>query len=261
MDYEKLIALYYCICECYDTELRWYCQRFSNNSTQAAFTDAELLTVYIYSVSTEEKYKVKYIHKYAKDYLFDWFPDLPSYQAFNRRLNRLNSIFPYLTAYILTLVSTNGVRFDLSLVDSMPIITCSGKRKGKVAPEFTDKGYCATKKLHYFGAKLHAISFYRLHQLPLPEFLHLSYASEHDLNAVREIFQQFSNRDVYADKAYAKEDLQEQLVKENKTNIYTPIKLVKGESVETRQFKLQLINFFQLLFLKFDNQLNLFSTG
>ena len=39
----KLIALYYYICECYNTELCWHCQRFSNNS-QPDFTDEELLS-------------------------------------------------------------------------------------------------------------------------------------------------------------------------------------------------------------------------
>jgi len=237
MDYEKLIALYYCICDCYDTKLVWHCQRFSNNSTQAEFTDAELLTVYIYSVSTEEKYKVKSIHNYAKKYLKDWFPTLPSYQAFNRRLNRINNVFPYLAAHLLSIVEVNRIHLDLSIVDSMPIITCSGKRKGKVATELTDKGYCSTKKLHYFGVKLHTIGFYRNQQLPFPEFFNVSKASEHDLNAVREIFLQFTNRAIYADKAYAKKDLQKQLVQQNNTTIYTPIKLVKGDSENTRQFK------------------------
>ena len=41
----------------------------------------------------------------------------------------------------------------------MPIITCSGKRKAKVATEITDKGYNSTKKMYYYGLK----------QLPFPE--------------------------------------------------------------------------------------------
>ncbi|MEM8906665.1 MAG: hypothetical protein AAGD05_02360, partial [Bacteroidota bacterium] len=59
----------------------------------------------------EEKYKVKSIHAYAKKYLHDWFPSLPSYQTFNNRLNRLAGVFPPLVAYLLKDVNTTGVQF------------------------------------------------------------------------------------------------------------------------------------------------------
>lgn len=236
MDYIKLIALYYYICECYDTELQWHCQRFSNNSSPD-FTDEELLTIYIFSVSEEEKYKVKSIHGYVKKYLHDWFPKLPSYQTFNDRLNRLSAVFPVLAKCLLRDVDTTGVQFDISLLDSMPIITCSGKRSGKVAPEVTDKGYCSTKKLHYFGAKLHGMAFRRKGRLPVPEFFSLTGASEHDLNAVREILPQLGGRAVIGDKAYSKKDFDEALQKEHNVHIYTPVKLVKGETKMTRRFK------------------------
>jgi len=88
MNVNKLIALYCYICEHYNTHLKWYCQRFSNNPTQPKFTDVECLTIYLYCIMEEEKFKISSIHKYARKYLIDWFPDLPSYQTFNGRLNR-----------------------------------------------------------------------------------------------------------------------------------------------------------------------------
>jgi len=150
MDIFKLIALYYYICECYDKELRWHCERFSNNNSPD-FTDKELLTIYIFSMIEEEKYKVKSIHGYAKKYLYDWFPTLPSYQTFNNRLHRLSSVFPALIVCLLRDVDTLGVRFDISLLDSMPIITCSGKRNGKVATtkDIVLLKSCITMALNY----------------------------------------------------------------------------------------------------------------
>jgi len=124
----------------------------------ASFTDEELLTIYLFSVIEEEKFKVKSIHDYASKYLRSWFPTLPSYQAFNRRLNRLNNVFPLLVSLLLRDAEKQGISLNVSLIDSMPIITCSGKRQGVVAPELTAKGYCSTKKLHYSGAKLHGIA-------------------------------------------------------------------------------------------------------
>lgn len=236
MDFIKLIALYYYIHECYNTELRWHCQRFSNNSSPE-FTDEELLTIYIFVMTEEEKFKVKSIYDFTRKHLLDWFPKLPSYQAFSGRLNRLASAFPALVVQLLQQVDPSGTQFEISLLDSLPIITCSGKRAGKVATEITDKSYCSSKSLHYYGAKLHGIAFRRPGTLPLPEFFSLTKASEHDLNAVREILPQLYGRAVFGDKAYCDKDFNETLQQECGVHIYTPIKLVKGESEEIRQFK------------------------
>jgi hypothetical protein len=84
----NLVALYFRICHLYDTELIYHYQRNSNNSS-ADFTDAELLTIYFFAMIEEEKFKIRSIHRFARRYLRSWFPSLPSYQAFNRRLNRL----------------------------------------------------------------------------------------------------------------------------------------------------------------------------
>lgn len=236
MDYIKLIALYYYIYECYNTELCWHCQRFSNNS-EPDFSDEELLTIYIFCVSEEEKFKIKSIYTYARKYLHSWFPKLPSYQAFCNRLNRLAAVFPVLVKCFLRDTDQHGIDVQISLLDSMPIITCSGKRAGKVAPQITDKGYCSTKRLHYYGAKLHGIAFHRPGTLPLPEFFSLTNASEHDLNAVREILPHLKDRALIGDKAYSNEELNEALQKDAGSSIYTPVKLVKGETQITRQFK------------------------
>ena len=77
------------ISELYEKELQYTCQRFSNNSTPE-FTDAELMTVYLFVISEEERFQVKKIHRFAHDYMLSWFPQLPSYQAFNHRLHRMS---------------------------------------------------------------------------------------------------------------------------------------------------------------------------
>ena len=231
----KLIALYYYICECYDTELRWICHRFSNNSTPV-FSDQECLCIYLYAMIEEEKFKIKSIYDYAARYLRSWFPDLPSYQAFNARVNRLSSVFPALVSRMLADTPTDEVDFRISLIDSMPIITCSGRRAGKVAPELTSKGYCSTKKQHYYGLKLHGIAFHLPGGLPFPETLIVSPASEHDLSAIKNRLLGMQNRDIYADKAYANEPLNKQLQAQGQTTIFTPVKLIKGQSEWERAF-------------------------
>jgi hypothetical protein len=68
------------------------------------------------------------------------------------------------------------------LIDSLPIITCSGKRKPTVTKELTDKGYCATKSMYYYGLRLHALAYHKPNHIPFPENIVITTASENDLN-------------------------------------------------------------------------------
>jgi hypothetical protein len=60
------------------------------------------------------------------------------------RLNRLCNVLEHLTIALIEQHIPDDCR-ENSVLDSMPIITCSGKRQGKVAPDITEKGYCSTK--------------------------------------------------------------------------------------------------------------------
>ena len=148
----KLIAMYLYISDIYEQDLMHSCQRFSNNS-KPEFTDEEVMTIYLYAMHIEQRFKVKQIYEYARDHLRSWFPLLPSYEAFNMRLNRLGEAFKLLSSNLITKFIPSDCVEDKSLLDSMPIITCSGKRSGKVATEITDKGFCSTKGIYYYGLK------------------------------------------------------------------------------------------------------------
>lgn len=230
----QLIALYYHICDCYDTQLRWRCQRHSHNSSEPEFTDKELLTIYIYVMLFEEKYKIKSIWRHASAYLRSWFPALPSYQAFNARLNRLSDVFPGLAEYFLSKVDRKTIE-EISLMDSLPIMLCSAKRKAKVARELSDKGFCSTKNTHYYGVKLHVVAKHAPDTLPVPEFVGLTPASTHDLTAVRPILPKLAGKALFGDKIYADQPLNKNLEKQQDTFIYTPVKLIKGQSEQERQ--------------------------
>ncbi len=119
-----------------------------------------------------------------------------------------------------------GVDQDLILSqvgDSMPIITCSHKRAGKVAPNLTSKGYCATKKLHYYGSKRHVLGDRRPGTLPLPNSIGLSGASVHDLNVMRPILEACESQTLFLDKAYCDKGLAQKLVAQQ-GSLYTPVK-------------------------------------
>lgn len=232
-DYKKdsLIAIYMYICDLYETELQFTCQRFSNNSFPK-FTDQELLTIYLF-VTVEQNYsKVKDIHLFAKEYMHSWFPTLPSYQAFNNRLNRLSETLKVLTIKLFENFIPKDCDLKTNLTDSMPIMTCKGKnRKAKVAKEFVDKGWCSTKNMYYYGLKLHLLGFQRSGTIPFPEFIAISAASENDLTVFKEAFgNKIFDRVIFGDKIFSDQCYFNAKLLEQNIQMLTPVKLVKGES-------------------------------
>ncbi len=238
----ELIRLYYYLCECYDTELRWYCQRFSPNSEpeNLKITDAELLTIYFYCRIHENKHSKTDIHDYALRYLMAWFPRLPTYANFNARLNAMGSAVMALVPLVLQSTEFQNNPENLSelmiLTDSLPVMLCSGKRQGRVAPELSDKGYCASKGVYYYGVKLHVMARRVKGSIPFVQMAGLTPASENDLAVFKPVADHMAGQAVFADKAYADKPLNERLMELQNTFIYTPVKLVKGQSEWERNF-------------------------
>ena len=231
----KLIKIYLYICKRYDEDLKYCCQRFSNNNKQE-LTDQEIMTIYLYIIQEEQRFKVKQIHRFANEYLRDWFPNLGSYAAFNNRLNRLSEAFKQLLAPLLEEYRPEDCYFDQSLLDSMPIITCSGRRTPKVATEIIDKGKCASKGLYYHGLKLHALAFRTKNKLPFPEQLLITPASVNDLTVFKQAWSDISDRCFFGDKIYCNREFFHELEKKNKSVMLTPVKAVKGQAEVLKQW-------------------------
>jgi len=230
----KLVEIFFFVSDAYEKELKFSCERFSNNSCPV-FSDQEIMTVYLFCISQEQRTKIKQIYNFADQYLRSWFPKLPSYAAFNNRINRLSEAFRLLTVSLLQTHQPIDCSAQESLLDSLPVITCSGKRTGKVAPELTDKGYCSTKSLYYYGVKLHALAFRRKKKLPFPEQLLITAASENDLNVFRNAWSNIENRTFFGDKVYHDHDFFERLFTTQNAVMMTPIKAVKGQSEWEKQ--------------------------
>ena len=67
---------------------------------------------------------------FADEYLRSWFPKLPSYEAFINRINRLSKAFRLLTASLLRIHQSSDCSLHESLLGSLPVTACSGKRVG-----------------------------------------------------------------------------------------------------------------------------------
>jgi hypothetical protein len=235
-DYEyKLIEIYFYICEKFENDLKYCCQRYSNNK-EPEFTDQEAMTIYLYTIQQEQRFRCKQIYLFAKDYLHSWFPKLPSYAEFNNRINRLSEAFTHLVRSLLKEFLPAGCSSEYSLLDSLPIITCSGKRTGKVAPELTDKGYCSTKGMYYYGSKLHTLAYFHKGHLPFPEDLLLTPASENDLNVFKQAWSNIENRTFFGDKIYHNKDFFSGIASSQNALMLTPVKSIKGQSEREKQF-------------------------
>lgn len=226
---DTLIRLYLYICRHYQGHLWVLAQRLSNND-QPQFTDEEVLAIYLFGILKKHR-TIQDIYHYTKDHLADWFPELPSYGGYVQRLNRLYEVFPALVEQVLCDFAPQGVLEDVYLVDSMPVVMAHEKRssRAKVAPELANKGYCASKKMYFYGVKVHLLALRRPGTLPVPDYLGLSPGADNDLSVFRGIAPRLRDCEVYGDKIYADAELVARLAREQNVRLYTPIKKKKGQ--------------------------------
>lgn len=227
----KLIELYCLICRLYDTNSVLNQQRLSNFKPE--FTAQELITCYFFAMLNNQR-KVREIYDYIVKHWRAWFPCMPSYQAFNARLNNLGVSFCLIFNLLLEakLAEPNPDFSNDSLVDSFPVMLAQGRRarKCQTAREIASFGYCASKDIFYHGVKLHNPAIRRFKRLPLPFEVFLSSASEHDLTAFKEQNLQVPTRNLFADKAYTDEELKLELEAKG-VRLLTPPKKKKNEPI------------------------------
>ena len=122
----QLIQIYLLVCQLYDSHSSLKYQRASN--FKPVFSDEEIITIYLFG-QLNEKFNHRQIHQFIREYWLDWFPALPSYQAFNRRLNLLADNFQALFAHLLhSLHLKQPPASEDCLIDSMPVMLAVGTR-------------------------------------------------------------------------------------------------------------------------------------
>jgi hypothetical protein len=230
MDWQtRLVTVYVMICDIHDQHgFKHYLQRESNNKI-VILTDEEVLTIFLFGVMSHRT-SLKTIYAFASNHLCDWFPNLITYEAFVRRIDQMGESLPAFIQILMEINCDLEISSRFKLIDSFPIVMAKPKRRNqaKVAPEIANIGFCATKNLYYYGVKIHILASDRDGSLPVPEYIGLTSASEHDLSAFRAIVGEFCSKDIFCDKAYCDENIQAQL-KAQYSSLVTPIKLKKGQ--------------------------------
>ena len=227
----QLIQLYVWVCSVYDKHSVLKVQRMSNNN-QPAFSDQELVTIYLFG-HLQGHFQQRRIYHYIEGHWRAWFPDLPTYQAFNYRLNQLSPSFALLLEALLSELSKGVADIPDQVLDSLPIMLAKGSRAdaAKVARELANKGYCSTKKLYYHGVKLHLLGWRRRKQLPVPQALAFTAAAVHDLTAFRQEVEPPTFGVLFADKAYKDEATRAELL-QRQVELCTPDKCQRGQEKE-----------------------------
>jgi hypothetical protein len=127
---QQLIELYLPVCRAYDNQPDLKYQRLSNFKPRC--TDEELLTMYLFG-HMQGFQQQRRIHQYLRHHWQAWFPALPSYQAFNRRLNELVPAFEQLIGSALSPCVAQLAPSADRLIDSMPIMLAKGSRSKQCA--------------------------------------------------------------------------------------------------------------------------------
>ena len=227
----QLIGLYCAVCEYYDTTVQVEVQRLTNNS-RPQFSDQELITVYLWG-TLQGLRDVKTIHTYTSMHLRDWFPSLPSYQAFDRRFGDMCMAFARLAECFVDNRKGDGYDMSSLIVDSLPIWLARLSRAdhAKVAREICAKSYNASRDEWYYGIKLHAIVQNRYETLPALRVAFLSAANDHDLPVAKDMLELFGIWDgtLFADKAYVDANWAAMLLSTKHMRLATPHRRTRGE--------------------------------
>ncbi|MCS3661466.1 hypothetical protein GGP81_002895 [Salinibacter ruber] len=222
--------IYLFICRRYGGRLAAVAQRQSNNS-DPTFTDEEVLTIYVFGL-IKKRTTISEIHEYVEEHFSEWFPDLPSYQSYNRRLNRLSAVFAPLVEEGLSEVGCKKTSGEMiRIADSMPIMLAKGQRssQAKVASDrLASVGYCSSKDTFFHGVKLHLVVERRFEQLPVPERAGLTPGSENDLRALRRVLPTIEGGVLCGDKAYCDGPLKERLAEDQNLDLLTPAREGQG---------------------------------
>lgn len=230
MDWQdKLITSYLFICNEYKKHLWAYCERMTNHADMR-FSDEEVITIFIHGV-IDGRSTLKKIYDDALRHLKQWFPKLPSYTAFIQRINKIADVFVPLIEALQSYLPKDIYSEAHQIIDSMPIVIVKQGRlfSAKTANEIaTSNGYCTTKKMYYYGVKMHIVGAYKKGSIPVPMYIGLTNAGVGDRKVYEQILPNLHGN-IFADKAYQKQN--KPVLSGENALLHTPVKKQKGEKI------------------------------
>jgi hypothetical protein len=147
----------------------------------------------------------------------DWFPQLLDQSQFNRRLRKLGRMLEMLRRKWVKQLGVGSL--ESCVIDTKPI-PIMGYRRSKKQSDFygsADYGYCAARKMKYFGYKLVMLS--TLEGIPIA--YDLVAANTDERQAVEAVLELVQGCDIYGDKGFIGQDWQEEIISSTGNRIWT----------------------------------------
>ncbi|WP_243293156.1 IS982 family transposase [Bacillus sp. FJAT-47783] len=154
-------------------------------------------------------------HRFVIGNLFS-VDDFPERSRYNRRARALR----FAIKWIRQQVAKRGQHHAYAVIDSLPLELCHAARVYRVKrfQGMAHIGYCASKKQHYYGFKLHM----QVTNQGLPMGYVVTEASCHDKVVVETVMTQVPHPYTLGDKGYISDVLQKKLYKEYQMALWTP---------------------------------------
>ncbi len=200
----------------------WYQQqgaRFvpSKPGPEAAFSDSEVLTLLLAMDYFPYPGEQQFLGLMRANYL-SLFPKLLDQSQFNRRARRLEGLLEELRRFW---VEQLGYHFERTLVMDTKPVPVVGYRRSKRHSDFEGSasyGYCASRKMHYFGYKLVVLS--TLSGVPLVYALVPAHTDERA--AAEAVLCFVRGCHILADKGFIGEDWQQEVSRLTGNQVFTP---------------------------------------
>lgn len=181
-----------------------------------AMSDSEILTLALVMDYLPFPGETQFIGFIRANY-GDWFPQLLEQSQFNRRLRKLGQMLEMLRRKWVQQLEIANV--ESLVIDTKPI-PVMGYRRSKKRSNFdgsADYGYCAARKLKYFGYKLVMLS--TLEGIPIA--YDLVSANTDERKAVESVLELVHGCDIYGDKGFIGQDWQEEIISSTGNRIWT----------------------------------------
>jgi transposase len=212
---EIILYIFVMIDDWYQANVSGY--RKSQPGKKSEFNDSEMLTVMIAMEFIPFPSERQYI-AYLRAHHLDLFPNLLEQSQFNRRARKLA---PLLEEFRRQCLMELGITLACTgLLDTKPVPVV-GYRRSKKHSDFLGSatyGYCASKKMYYFGYKLVAIS--TLEGIPI--VYDLVPANTDERKAADTLLDQVAGFSLFADKGFLGKAWQAEVHFQTANSVSTP---------------------------------------
>ena len=215
IDFESLIiTVFVLVDDWYQTEGKTL--KTLSPGAKAEMSDSEIITLALIMDYLPFPGETQFIGFIRANYR-QWFPKLLTQSQFNRRLRKLGQMLEVLRRkWVRQLGGENATSF---VIDTKPI-PVMGYRRSKRRSDFdssADYGYCAARKMKYFGYKLVMLSTLK----GLPIAYELVSANTDERQAVEGVLEAVHHCDIYGDKGFIGQDWQEEITSSTGNQIWT----------------------------------------